>query len=183
MEITSKSYLSQQSRLLCGLLRSRRGAAHSFLTTRMRNVAGLSTSEAQKSSDMFGKCRYLDEITGGAGRGVRHGHAREQFHDRVVHGHAVLAIQHLAAEKADPLRLLGIHLWRDTTAIELAPEGTGYRARTRFAKFFNLPELMSMFKEVADIKPATSSTCLCRKRSLKRWWQNPQRSKRKWCRN
>ena len=84
-----------------------------FLTTKMRNVAGLSTSEAQKSSDMFGKCRYLDEITGGAGRGVRHGHAREQFHDRTVHGHAVLAIQYPATEKADPLRLLGIHLWRD----------------------------------------------------------------------
>ena len=81
------------------------------MTTKMRNVAGLSTSEAQKSSDMFGKCRYLDEITGGRGVVFATGTPGEQFHDRAVHGHAVFAVQHLAAEKADPLRLLGIHLW------------------------------------------------------------------------
>mgnify|MGYP006932539189 CR=1 FL=1 len=70
-----------------------------------------------------------------------------------------------------------------TTAIELAPEGTGYRARTRFAKFFNLPELMSMFKEVADIKTSDQLHLPVPKQSLKRWWQNPRKSKRKWCRN
>ena len=74
-----------------------------FLYTKMRNVAGLSTSEAQKSSDMFGKCRHLDEIHRRAGRGVRHGHPGQQLHDRIVHGHALPPVQHLAAKAADPL--------------------------------------------------------------------------------
>ena len=84
-----------------------------YLYTKMRNVAGLSTSEAQKSSDMFGKCRYLDEITGGRGVVFATGYAREQFHDRTVHGSCGICNQHPPAEKADPLRLLGIHLWRN----------------------------------------------------------------------
>ena len=124
-----------------------------FLYTKMRNVAGLSTSEAQKSSDMFGKCRYLDEITGGRGVIFCDRHPYQQQHDRDVYPDALPPVQHLAAERG----LTHFDAWASTfgettTAIELAPEGTGYRARTRFAKFFNLPELMAMFKEAADIK-------------------------------
>ena len=123
-----------------------------FLTTKMRNVAGLSTSEAQKSSDMFGKCRYLDEITGG--RGVVFATGTPVCNSMTE---LYTVMRYLQYSTLQQKKLTHFDCWASTfgettTAIELAPEGTGYRARTRFAKFFNLPELMSMFKEVADIK-------------------------------
>ena len=123
-----------------------------FLTTKMRNVAGLSTSEAQKSSDMFGKCRYLDEITGGRGVIFATGTPLSNSMTEMY-----TLMRYLQYNTLQQKGLTHFDAWASTfgettTAIELAPEGTGYRARTRFAKFFNLPELMSMFKEVADIK-------------------------------
>ena len=123
-----------------------------FLTTKMRNVAGLSTSEAQKSSDMFGKCRYLDEIT--SGRGVVFATGTPVSNSMTELYTVMRYLQYCTLQQK---KLTHFDCWASTfgettTAIELAPEGTGYRARTRFAKFFNLPELMSMFKEVADIK-------------------------------
>ena len=123
-----------------------------FLTTKMRNVAGLSTSEAQKSSDMFGKCRYLDEMTGGRGVVFATGTPVSNSMSELY-----TVMRYLQYGTLQQKGLTHFDCWASTfgettTAIELAPEGTGYRARTRFAKFFNLPELMSMFKEVADIK-------------------------------
>ena len=123
-----------------------------FLYTKMRNVAGLSTSEAQKSSDMFGKCRYLDEVTGG--RGVIFATGTPVSNSMTELYTVMRYLQYGTLQKKN---LTHFDCWASTfgettTAIELAPEGTGYRARTRFAKFFNLPELMAMFKEVADIK-------------------------------
>lgn len=118
----------------------------------MRNVAGLSTTDAQKSSDMLLKCRYLDEITGGKGIVFATG---TPVSNSMTELYAMMRyLQH------DTLRQRGLShfdCWASTfgetaTAIELAPEGTGYRARTRFSKFFNLPELMALFKQVADIK-------------------------------
>ena len=125
-----------------------------FLTTKMRNVAGLSTSEAQKSSDMLMKCRYLDELTGG--RGVVFATGTPVSNSMTELFTMMRYLQHdLLVQKG----LAHFDCWASTfgetvTAIELAPEGTGYRARTRFAKFFNLPELMNLFKEAADIKTA-----------------------------
>ena len=123
-----------------------------FLYTKMRNVAGLSTSEAQKSSDMFMKCRYLDELTGG--RGVIFATGTPVSNSMTELYTVMRYLQYGTLQKKN---LTHFDCWASTfgettTAIELAPEGTGYRARTRFAKFFNLPELMNMFKEVADIK-------------------------------
>ena len=123
-----------------------------FLYTKMRNVAGLSTSEAQKSSDMFGKCRYLDEVTGG--RGVIFATGTPVSNSMTELYTVMRYLQYGTLQKKN---LTHFDCWASTfgettTAIELAPEGTGYRARTRFAKFFNLPELMAMFKEAADIK-------------------------------
>ena len=123
-----------------------------FLYTKMRNVAGLSTSEAQKSSDMFMKCRYMDEITGGKGVVFATG---TPVSNSMTELYTVM--RYLLYGTLQQKGLTHFDCWASTfgettTAIELAPEGTGYRARTRFAKFFNLPELMSMFKEVADIK-------------------------------
>jgi len=118
----------------------------------MRNVAGLSTTDAQKSSDMFMKCRYLDEITGSKGvvfaTGTPVSNSMTELYTMMRY------LQHDTLEKK---HLNHFDAWASTfgettTAIELAPEGTGYRARTRFAKFFNLPELMNLFKEAADIK-------------------------------
>ena len=118
----------------------------------MRNVAGLSTSEAQKSSDMFGKCRYMDELTGG--RGVVFATGTPVSNSMVE---LFTVMRYLQYGTLQQKGLMHFDCWASTfgettTSIELAPEGTGYRARTRFAKFFNLPELMTMFKEVADIK-------------------------------
>ncbi len=123
-----------------------------FLVTKMRNVAGLSTSEAQKSSDMFGKCRYMDELTGGRGVIFATG---TPVSNSMTELYTVM--RYLQYGTLQQKGLTHFDCWASTfgettTSIELAPEGTGYRARTRFAKFFNLPELMTMFKEVADIK-------------------------------
>ena len=123
-----------------------------FLTTKMRNVAGLSTSEAQKSSDMFGKCRYLDEITGGRGVVFATGTPVSNSMTELYTVMRYPQYSTLQQKKLTHFDCWASTFGETTTAIELAPEGTGYRARTRFAKFFNLPELMSMFKEVADIK-------------------------------
>ena len=123
-----------------------------YLYTKMRNVAGLSTSEAQKSSDMFGKCRYLDETTGGRGVIFATGTPLSNSMTEMY-----TLMRYLQYNTLQQKGLTHFDAWASTfgettTAIELAPEGTGYRARTRFAKFFNLPELMAMFKEAADIK-------------------------------
>ncbi|MDO4647900.1 MAG: SNF2-related protein [Eubacteriales bacterium] len=123
-----------------------------FLYTKMRNVAGLSTSEAQKSSDMFMKCQYMDELTGGRGVVFATGTPVSNSMTELY-----TMMRYLQYGTLQEKGLAHFDAWASTfgettTAIELAPEGTGYRARTRFAKFFNLPELMNMFKEVADIK-------------------------------
>ena len=120
----------------------------------MRNVAGIAQTEAQKSSDMFGKCRYLDELTGG--RGVTFATGTPISNTMVEMYTMQKYLQYRTLERNG---LLNFDAWASTfgetvTAIELAPEGTGYRAKTRFARFYNLPELISMFKEVADIQTA-----------------------------
>ena len=125
-----------------------------FLYTKMRNVGGIAQTEAQKSSDLFMKCRYLDEITGGRGTVFATG---TPISNSMVELYTIQRyLQYDTLLKND---LQHFDSWASTfgetvTAIELTPEGTGYRAKTRFAKFFNLPELMSMFKEVADIRTA-----------------------------
>ena len=125
-----------------------------FLYTKMRNVAGLSTSDAQKSSDMFAKCRYMDEITGSRGvifaTGTPVSNSMTELYTMQ---------RYLQYDRLQELNMTHFDCWASrfgetVTALELAPEGTGYRARTRFSKFFNLPELMNLFKEVADIKTA-----------------------------
>ena len=125
-----------------------------FLYTKMRNVAGLSTTDAQKSSDMLLKCRYIDEITGGKGvtfaTGTPVSNSMTELYTMMRY------LQHGMLRRNS---LTHFDCWASafgetTTAIELAPEGTGYRARTRFARFFNLPELMNLFREAADIKTA-----------------------------
>ena len=123
-----------------------------FLYTKMRNVAGLSTSEAQKSSDMFMKCRYMDEVTGGRGIIFATGTPVSNSMTELYTVMRYLQYSTLQQKKLTHFDCWASTFGETTTAIELAPEGTGYRARTRFAKFFNLPELMNMFKEVADIK-------------------------------
>ena len=125
-----------------------------FLYTKMRNVAGLSTSDAQKSSDMFAKCRYMDEITGS--RGVIFATGTPVSNSMTELYTMQRSLQY---DRLQELSMTHFDCWASrfgetTTALELAPEGTGYRARTRFSKFFNLPELMNLFKEVADIKTA-----------------------------
>jgi len=125
-----------------------------FLYTKMRNVAGLAQTEAQKSSDLFAKCRYLDELTEGRGIIFATGTPISNSITEMYTMQRYLQYK-LLREKG----LQHFDCWASTfgetvTAIELAPEGTGYRAKTRFARFYNLPELMSMFKEVADIKTA-----------------------------
>ena len=125
-----------------------------FLYTKMRNVAGLSTTDAQKSSDMFAKCRYMDEITGSRGvifaTGTPVSNSMTELYTMQ---------RYLQYDRLQELSMAHFDCWASrfgetVTALELAPEGTGYRARTRFSKFFNLPELMNLFKEVADIKTA-----------------------------
>ena len=125
-----------------------------FLYTKMRNVAGLSTSDAQKSSDMFAKCRYMDELTGSRGvifaTGTPVSNSMTELYTMQ---------RYLQYDRLQELNMTHFDCWASRfgetcTSLELAPEGTGYRARTRFSKFFNLPELMNLFKEVADIKTA-----------------------------
>ncbi len=125
-----------------------------FLTTKMRNVAGLSTSEAQKSADMFLKCRYMDELTGGRGVVFATGTPISNSMTEMYTMQRYLQYATLKRQNMTHFDAWASTFGETTTAIELAPEGTGYRARTRFAKFFNLPELMTMFREVADIKTA-----------------------------
>jgi len=125
-----------------------------FIYTKMRNVAGLSTSEAQKSSDMFMKCRYMDEITGGKGVIFATG---TPVTNSIAELYTVQ--RYLQYDTLQRNGLAHFDSWASTfgetqTSIELSPEGSGYRARTRFAKFTNLPELLGMLKEVADIKTA-----------------------------
>jgi N12 class adenine-specific DNA methylase len=125
-----------------------------FLYTKMRNVAGLSQTEAQKSSDLFMKCRYLDELTGGRGVIFATG---TPISNSITEMYTMQ--RYLQYETLRKNGLQHFDCWVSTfgetvTAIELAPEGTGYRAKTRFARFYNLPELMNMFKEIADIKTA-----------------------------
>ena len=122
--------------------------------TKMRNVAGISQTEAQKSSDLYMKCRYLDELTGGRGVVFATG---TPISNSMVELYTMQ--KYLQYHTLKGKGLLHFDAWASTfgetvTAIELAPEGTGYRSKTRFAKFFNLPELMSMFKEIADIQTA-----------------------------
>ena len=125
-----------------------------FLFTKMRNVAGLSTSETQKSSDMFMKCRYMDELTGGRGVIFATGTPVSNSMTELYTMMRYLQYSTLQQKGLSHFDCWASTFGETTTAIELAPEGTGYRARTRFAKFFNLPELMSMFKEAADVKTA-----------------------------
>ena len=125
---------------------------NSFIYTKMRNVAGLSTTDSQKSADMLVKCRYLDEITGSKGvvfaTGTPVSNSMTELYTMMRYlQHDTLMKKHLNHFDA-----WASTFGETTTAIELAPEGTGYRTRTRFAKFFNLPELMNLFKEAADIK-------------------------------
>ena len=132
--------------------------AHSFknlfLYTKMRNVAGLSQTESQKSSDMFLKCRYMDEITGGKGIVFATGTPVSNSMTELYTMQRYLQYGTLQQKSMSHFDAWASTFGETTTAIELAPEGTGYRARTCFAKFFNLPELMNLFKEVADIKTA-----------------------------
>ena len=130
------------------------GFKNLFTFTKMSNVAGLSTAEAQKSSDMFMKCRYIDELTGNRGIVFATG---TPVSNSMVELYTMQ--RYLQYDTLKQKGMTHFDCWASTfgetvTALELAPEGTGYRARTRFAKFFNLPELMNMFKEVADIKTA-----------------------------
>ena len=125
-----------------------------FLYTKMRNVAGLSTADAQKSSDMFAKCRYLDEITGGRGIVFATGTPISNSMTEMYSIQRYLQYDRLQEMGMGQFDSWASRFGETTTALELAPEGTGYRARTRFAKFFNLPELMNVFKEIADIKTA-----------------------------
>lgn len=125
-----------------------------FLYTKMRNVAGIQQTEAQKSSDLFMKCQYLDELTGGKGTifatGTPVSNSMTEFYTMM---------RYLQNDTLKRNGMLNFDAWASNfgetvTAIELAPEGTGYRAKTRFAKFYNLPELMNMFRDCADIKTA-----------------------------
>lgn len=125
-----------------------------FLYTKMRNVAGLSTTDAQKSSDLFAKCRYLDELTGNRGVVFATGTPISNSMTEMYTIQRYLQYDRLQEMGMGHFDCWASRFGETTTALELAPEGTGYRARTRFAKFFNLPELMSLFKEVADIKTA-----------------------------
>ena len=127
---------------------------NAFLYTKMRNVAGIAQNEAQKSADMFSKCQYLDEITGGKGITFATGTPVSNSMTELY-----TMQRYLQYGKLNRMGLGHFDSWASTfgevvTSIELAPEGTGYRAKSRFARFYNIPELMSMFKEIADIKTA-----------------------------
>ena len=127
---------------------------NAFLYTKMRNVAGIAQNEAQKSADMFNKCQYMDEITGGKGITFATGTPVSNSMTELY-----IMQRYLQYDKLNKMGLGHFDSWASTfgevvTSIELAPEGTGYRAKSRFARFYNIPELMSMFKEIADIKTA-----------------------------
>ena len=125
-----------------------------FMVTKMRNVAGLSTTDAQKSSDMFAKCRYLDEITGNRGVIFATGTPISNSMTEMFTIHRYLQYDRLQEMGMGHFDCWASRFGETATVLELAPEGTGYRPRTRFSKFFNLPELMNLFKEAADVKTA-----------------------------
>ena len=125
-----------------------------FLYTKMRNVGGIAQTEAQKSSDLFMKCRYLDEITGGRGIIFATGTPISNSMVELYTIQRYLQMNALQEQGLQHFDSWAANYGETVTAIELSPEGTGYRAKTRFAKFFNLPELMSVFKNVADIQTA-----------------------------
>ena len=123
-----------------------------FLYTKMRNVAGIGQTEAEKSSDLYNKCQYLDEVTGGRGTIFATGTPISNTMSELY-----TMMRYLQSDTLSKMRMQNFDAWaanfgEPVTAIELAPEGTGYRAKTRFSRFFNLPELMNIFKEAADIK-------------------------------
>ena len=125
-----------------------------FLATKMQNVGGIAQTEAQKSSDLFMKCRYLDEITGGRGVIFATG---TPISNSMVEMYTIQ--RYLQYSSLQEMGLIHFDDWASNfgetvTAIELSPEGSGYRAKTRFAKFYNLPELMSVFKQIADVQTA-----------------------------
>ena len=124
------------------------------MVTKMRNVAGLSTTDAQKSSDMFAKCRYLDETTGSRGVIFATGTPISNSMTEMFTIHRYLQYDRLQEMGMGHFDCWASRFGETATVLELAPEGTGYRPRTRFSKFFNLPELMNLFKEVADVKTA-----------------------------
>lgn len=125
-----------------------------FLYTKMRNVADLSTTDAQKSSDMFGKCRYMDELTGNRGVVFATGTPVSNSMTELYTMQRYLQYAHLEEMHMTHFDCRASRFGETVTALELAPEGKGYRPRTRFSRFFNLPELMNLFKEVADVKTA-----------------------------
>ena len=125
-----------------------------FLYTKMRNVGGIAQTEAQKSSDLFMKCRYLDEITGGRGIVFATGTPISNSMVELYTIQRYLQMSALEEQGLQHFDAWAANYGETVTAIELSPEGTGYRAKTRFAKFYNLPELMSVFKNVADIQTA-----------------------------
>ena len=156
------------------------GYKNLFLYTKMRNVAGLSTTDAQKSSDMFAKCRYMDEITGSRGvifaTGTPVSNSMTELYTMQ---------RYLQYDRLQELGMAHFDCWASrfgetVTALELAPEGTGYRARTRFSKFFNLPELMNLFKEVADIKTADQLHLPHPRWSTTTSWPSPPTSRKRW---
>ncbi len=130
------------------------GFKNLFLATKMRNVAGIGQSEAQKSSDMFAKCRYLDEITGGRGVVFATGTPVSNSMVELYTMMRYLQYDLLQSSGLEHFDSWAANFGETTTALELAPEGTGFRSKTRFAKFFNLPELMAMWREAADIQTA-----------------------------
>ena len=130
------------------------GFKNLFLATKMRNVAGIGQSEAQKSSDMFAKCRYLDEITGGRGVVFATGTPVSNSMVELYTMMRYLQYDLLQSSGLEHFDSWAANFGETTTSLELAPEGTGFRSKTRFAKFFNLPELMAMWREAADIQTA-----------------------------
>lgn len=134
------------------------GFKNLFLATKMRNVAGIGQSEAQKSSDMFAKCRYLDEITGGRGVVFATGTPVSNSMVELYTMMRYLQYDMLKESGLEHFDSWAANFGETITALEMAPEGTGFRSKTRFAKFFNLPELMSMWREAADIQTAEMLT-------------------------
>ena len=130
------------------------GFKNLFLATKMRNVAGIGQSEAQKSSDMFAKCRYLDELTGGRGVVFATGTPVSNSMVELYTMMRYLQYDLLKSSGLEHFDSWAANFGETVTALEMAPEGTGFRSKTRFAKFFNLPELMAMWRESADIQTA-----------------------------
>ncbi len=161
-----------------------------YLYTKMRNVGGIAQTEAQKSSDLFMKCRYLDEITGNRGVVFATGTPISNSMVEMYSVQRYLQYDTLARNGLQHFDSWASTFGETVTALELSPEGTNYRAKTRFAKFYNLPELMQMFREVADIQTADMLNCPCqrsittisrpnRAKSRRKWWRGLPREPRK----